>query len=112
MGDLPRYPYDWRTKTPILTRATQQWFADLSELKEQALTALDKVRMVPDRSHKRLSAMVKVDVEVDAALAGCELAQRLVAARAAHIHEGARGRGHVAAARRRPAVEVQLGPAK
>jgi isoleucyl-tRNA synthetase len=57
------YPYDWRTKTPILTRATQQWFADLSELKEQALTALDKVRMVPDRSHKRLSAMVSTRKE-------------------------------------------------
>ena len=58
------YPYDWRTKKPVLTRTTQQWFADLSELKDQADNALGNVQMTPERSRKRLSGMVKTRKEV------------------------------------------------
>ncbi|EDQ89230.1 uncharacterized protein MONBRDRAFT_32431 [Monosiga brevicollis MX1] len=38
-----RYPYDWRTKTPLLFRATRQWFADLRHIGEHARDALADV---------------------------------------------------------------------
>jgi isoleucyl-tRNA synthetase len=40
-----RYPYDWRTKKPILLRATKQWFTDLTNIKELALDALKHVKV-------------------------------------------------------------------
>lgn len=42
-----RYPYDWRTKKPLIIRATAQWFADLGEVKNKALQALDDVDFYP-----------------------------------------------------------------
>lgn len=30
------YPYDWRTKKPVMTRASHQWFIDTNSLKERA----------------------------------------------------------------------------
>lgn len=38
-----RYPFDWRTKKPIMLRATKQWFINLSRLKDDALAALADV---------------------------------------------------------------------
>ena len=40
-----RYPYDWRTKKPIIMRATNQWFADLSDIRNKALQALENVEV-------------------------------------------------------------------
>lgn len=54
-----KYPYDWRTKKPIIIRATAQWFADVAHFKESALKALDEVRFVPDSGKSRLEAFVK-----------------------------------------------------
>lgn len=34
---LHSYPYDWRTKQPIIIRASKQWFIDLKRLKPLAL---------------------------------------------------------------------------
>lgn len=31
------YPYDWRTKQPVIIRASQQWFFDVQALKQLAL---------------------------------------------------------------------------
>lgn len=31
------YPYDWRTKKPIILRASQQWFIDTGAIKERAI---------------------------------------------------------------------------
>lgn len=30
------YPYDWRTKKPVVIRASKQWFINISELKATA----------------------------------------------------------------------------
>lgn len=50
-----RYPHDWRTKEPVLLRATEQWFASVSSLKDQAKKAiLNDVTMLPPFSTKRL----------------------------------------------------------
>ena len=55
-----KYPYDWRSKQPVVIRATWQWFADLSGIREAALRALDNVRFVPEGQGqgRRLSSFV------------------------------------------------------
>ncbi len=42
------YPHCWRHKTPLIFRATPQWFISMDQngLRNQALTAVDKVHMV------------------------------------------------------------------
>ncbi|KAJ4290769.1 isoleucine-tRNA ligase [Collariella sp. IMI 366227] len=54
-----KYPYDWRTKKPIIIRATAQWFADVDSIKNDALAAIDKVRFVPEHGKNRLEAFIK-----------------------------------------------------
>ncbi|KAG8160038.1 hypothetical protein KVR01_010675 [Diaporthe batatas] len=54
-----KYPYDWRTKRPIIVRATAQWFADVAGIKDQALKALDDVQFIPSGGKTRLESFVK-----------------------------------------------------
>ena len=54
-----KYPYDWRSKLPVITRATWQWFADLSGTRESALEALDKVDFIPQGAISRLASFVR-----------------------------------------------------
>ncbi|KAK3299932.1 tRNA synthetases class I-domain-containing protein [Chaetomium fimeti] len=54
-----KYPYDWRTKKPIIIRATAQWFADVDTIKEDALGAIDQVQFVPENGKNRLEAFIK-----------------------------------------------------
>lgn len=54
-----KYPYDWRTKQPVIVRATAQWFANVAHIKDSALKALDEVRFVPEAGRSRLEAFVK-----------------------------------------------------
>ncbi|KAF4125075.1 isoleucyl-tRNA synthetase [Geosmithia morbida] len=54
-----KYPYDWRTKQPVVTRATAQWFADVGSIKDDALQALRKVRFVPKSGRNRLENFIK-----------------------------------------------------
>ncbi|KAK3329094.1 tRNA synthetases class I-domain-containing protein [Apodospora peruviana] len=54
-----KYPYDWRTKQPIIIRATAQWFADVGIIKQEALAALDQVRFVPEAGKNRLESFIK-----------------------------------------------------
>ncbi len=54
-----KYPYDWRTKQPIIVRATAQWFADVDSIKGDALAAIDPVRFVPENGRNRLEAFIK-----------------------------------------------------
>ncbi|XP_061481155.1 isoleucine--tRNA ligase, mitochondrial isoform X3 [Rhineura floridana] len=41
------YPYDWRTKKPVIIRASKQWFINTANLKASAQEALKKVKFVP-----------------------------------------------------------------
>ncbi|XP_050671425.1 probable isoleucine--tRNA ligase, mitochondrial isoform X2 [Leptidea sinapis] len=41
------YPLDWRTKKPVIVRASYQWFIDTAALKDKALKALDGVQFLP-----------------------------------------------------------------
>ncbi|KAF8532114.1 tRNA synthetases class I-domain-containing protein [Gautieria morchelliformis] len=54
-----RYPYDWKTNTPVIVTATSQWFADLSHIKTIALEMLETVQFFPNTTRKRLEAFVK-----------------------------------------------------
>ncbi|TFY58371.1 hypothetical protein EVG20_g8173, partial [Dentipellis fragilis] len=53
-----RYPYDWKTNEPIIITATQQWFANLDNIKEDALTALEDVAFQPSISRNRLDSFI------------------------------------------------------
>ncbi|KAI5292007.1 isoleucine-tRNA ligase, partial [Ascosphaera acerosa] len=58
-----KYPYDWRSKQPIIIRATEQWFADLSVIRESALEALRDVRFIPASARGRLESFVNTRKE-------------------------------------------------
>ena len=53
-----KYPIDWRTKEPIIIRATAQWFADVSHIKDDAIGALEQVLFVPESGKVRLKSTV------------------------------------------------------
>ncbi len=54
------YPHCWRTKTPLIYRATPQWFISMEKegLKAAALEAIKGVRWVPAWGQNRIEAMV------------------------------------------------------
>lgn len=54
-----RYPYDWRSKQPIIIRATEQWFADVGDIRGTAVKALEDVRFTPESGEQRLENFVK-----------------------------------------------------
>uniref|UniRef100_A0A2M4AI52 isoleucine--tRNA ligase n=1 Tax=Anopheles triannulatus TaxID=58253 RepID=A0A2M4AI52_9DIPT len=51
------YPIDWRTKQPVMLRASDQWFIDTSSLKQAALEAVRDVEIYP-RSSSEVSKRV------------------------------------------------------
>jgi isoleucyl-tRNA synthetase len=59
------YPHCWRHKTPMIYRATAQWFIGMEYLKgdkglrRQALKAIDEVRWEPDWGKARIQTMVE-----------------------------------------------------
>jgi isoleucyl-tRNA synthetase len=53
-----KYPYDWRTKKPVIFRATEQWFASLEGFRDDALKAIEQVRWIPESGQKRITPMV------------------------------------------------------
>ncbi len=42
-----RYPYDWRSKQPVIMRATRQWFTRLDTVRDSVATALKSVSVIP-----------------------------------------------------------------
>ncbi|KAJ2613621.1 isoleucine-tRNA ligase [Coemansia sp. RSA 1365] len=52
------YPYDWRSKLPIIQRATPQWFANVENLKDGACESIKDVVMMPESGRRRLRAFV------------------------------------------------------
>ncbi|GCB63080.1 hypothetical protein scyTo_0007333, partial [Scyliorhinus torazame] len=41
------YPYDWRTKKPVIIRSSKQWFIDTASIKDRAQELLKKVQLIP-----------------------------------------------------------------
>jgi isoleucyl-tRNA synthetase len=54
------YPHCWRHKTPIIFRATPQWFISMtqSKLRKQALAAIETCQWIPDWGQARIEGMV------------------------------------------------------
>lgn len=52
------YPHDWRTKKPVIFRATPQWFASIEQLKEDLLDAVKKAEWLPLWGEVRISNMI------------------------------------------------------
>ncbi|EKO3483474.1 isoleucine--tRNA ligase [Vibrio fluvialis] len=55
------YPHCWRHKTPIIFRATPQWFVSMDQagLRENALSAIKGVKWMPDWGQSRIEGMVE-----------------------------------------------------
>jgi len=55
------YPHCWRTKTPLIYRATPQWFISMSQngLQSTAMQEIKKVKWVPDWGQARIESMVE-----------------------------------------------------
>jgi len=58
---LHSYPHSWRSKKPIIYRATQQWFISMEKnnLKKIALESIENTIWVPPISKNRIKSMVK-----------------------------------------------------
>jgi isoleucyl-tRNA synthetase len=65
------YPHSWRSKAPVIFRATPQWFiaidkpieiegmGEVRSIRERALTAIEETKFVPEIGRNRLNAMVE-----------------------------------------------------
>jgi isoleucyl-tRNA synthetase len=60
------YPHSWRSKAPVIFRATPQWFVAIDKpfmngktLRELALTAIGETRWYPARGANRIGSMVE-----------------------------------------------------
>jgi isoleucyl-tRNA synthetase len=55
------YPHSWRSKKPLIFRATPQWFFSIDHdgLREKSLKAIDKVQWIPEWGISRIRSMVE-----------------------------------------------------
>ena len=54
-----QYPHCWRCKSPIVYRATDQWFCSVDAFKDEAVAACEDVTWMPEWGHDRMIAMVR-----------------------------------------------------
>ncbi len=55
------FPHCWRTKTPLIFRATPQWFISMDKngLREKAMKTIKDVKWIPDWGQARIEGMVE-----------------------------------------------------
>jgi isoleucyl-tRNA synthetase len=53
-----QYPHDWRSKQPVIYRATEQWFASIDGFRNQMLEAIKGVNWIPEWGEQRLHNMI------------------------------------------------------
>ncbi|KPL61199.1 isoleucine--tRNA ligase [Rossellomorea vietnamensis] len=53
------YPHDWRTKKPVIYRATAQWFASIDKFRKELLQAVNETKWIPAWGETRLYNMVR-----------------------------------------------------
>ncbi len=53
------YPHDWRTKKPVIFRATPQWFASIDKIKTKLLNNIKDVTWYPKWGDIRMTNMIK-----------------------------------------------------
>jgi isoleucyl-tRNA synthetase len=55
------YPHSWRSKAPLIFRATPQWFIRMDgegQIREKALAAIAETDFVPEKGRTRLASMI------------------------------------------------------
>ncbi|MBQ8541129.1 MAG: isoleucine--tRNA ligase [Clostridia bacterium] len=55
---IHQYPHCWRCHEPIVFRATEQWFASVEDIKEEAVKAIEGVKWIPGWGEDRIKSMV------------------------------------------------------
>ena len=55
------YPHSWRSKAPLVHRATPQWFISMEshKLRDKALKAIDATNFYPNKGKERLKSMIE-----------------------------------------------------
>ncbi|MBF7022338.1 isoleucine--tRNA ligase [Staphylococcus kloosii] len=53
------YPHDWRTKKPVIFRATPQWFASIDKVRTDILDAIDQTNFKVDWGKTRIYNMIR-----------------------------------------------------
>jgi isoleucyl-tRNA synthetase len=55
------YPHSWRSKAPLIYRATPQWFISMqtNDLRQKALDAIKQVKWLPAQGENRIRSMVE-----------------------------------------------------
>ncbi|HFO0660764.1 TPA: isoleucine--tRNA ligase [Staphylococcus aureus] len=53
------YPHDWRTKKPVIFRATPQWFASISKVRQDILDAIENTNFKVNWGKTRIYNMVR-----------------------------------------------------
>ncbi|MFB3880539.1 MAG: isoleucine--tRNA ligase [Armatimonadota bacterium] len=54
-----QYPHCWRCDSPVIFRATKQWFVDLTPFTERALAEVERVKWVPHWGLPRIRGMME-----------------------------------------------------
>ncbi len=56
------YPHSWRSKAPLVHRATPQWFISMEShgLRKKALKAIDETTFFPNKGKERLKSMIEL----------------------------------------------------
>lgn len=55
------YPHCWRCKSPVIFRATEQWFVsmEINDLRREALAEIERVRWIPAYGRDRITGMIE-----------------------------------------------------
>ena len=55
------YPHCWRCKSPVIFRATEQWFVSMetNDLRNETLAEIDRVRWIPSYGRERIRGMIE-----------------------------------------------------
>ena len=54
-----QYPHCWRCNSPIIYRATEQWFCSVNGFKDEAVKAIESVQWIPSWGEDRIKGMVR-----------------------------------------------------
>ncbi|MCM1269662.1 MAG: isoleucine--tRNA ligase [Ruminococcus flavefaciens] len=54
-----QYPHCWRCNSPIIYRATEQWFCSVNDFKDEAIKAIEEVQWIPEWGEDRIKGMVR-----------------------------------------------------
>ncbi|MGW7943725.1 isoleucine--tRNA ligase [Staphylococcus xylosus] len=53
------YPHDWRTKKPVIFRATPQWFASIDKVRQDILNSIDETQFKVEWGKTRIYNMIR-----------------------------------------------------